>query len=70
MTSSFEQARRRLLAMVALNAVAIVAAGAFAIGYFRFGVGWMLPAFIAALAAGFAVQIWFIYGLGRTNRGA
>jgi hypothetical protein len=69
-SAGFEQARRKLLAMVALNAVAILAAGGFAIGYFRFGVGWMLPAFILAVAAGFAVQIWFIYGLGRTNRGA
>ena len=62
-------AKRRFMVMFVLDAIAMLTAAGFAFGYFRLGVGWMLPAFVAALVAGFAVQIWFIAGLGRANKG-
>lgn len=70
MTSEYARARNRLVAMAVANLVALLAAGGFAVGYFVRDIGWMLPAFIAALAVGFGVQIWFITGLGRNNKGA
>jgi hypothetical protein len=65
-----QKATRRLVAMILLNTACLVAAGVFAFGYFGRAVGWMLWAFLLSLVAGFAVQLWFIYGLGRTNKGA
>ena len=70
MSENLARAKTRLIVMLALDMLALVAAAGFAVGYFVKGVGWMLPAFIAALAVGFAGQIWFIVGLGRANKGA
>ena len=40
-----------------------------ALGYFAYGIGWMLWLFAAALVVGFAAQIWFIAGLRRAGKG-
>jgi hypothetical protein len=63
------QARRRLMIMAAIDGVALLAAAAFALGYFAYGIDWMLWLFAAALATGFAAQIWFIAGLRRPDKG-
>jgi hypothetical protein len=63
-------ARRRLLVMGVVNAVAILAALAAAIGYFGLHLGWALIAFAGALLVGFGAQIWFIAGVRRAKEGA
>jgi len=62
-------ATRRMAVMGAINVVAVVAALAAIVGYFKFGVSWALIVFVAALVAGFGAQIWFIAGLRRVDKG-
>ena len=63
------QMRGALIRMVlATMAMTFVAVG-FAIAHFFYGVGWALWGFVGFLAAGFAVQLWFIGGFARMNRG-
>jgi hypothetical protein len=69
-TPELSKARNRLIVMLVVCTVCLVTAGGFAAGYFIYNVGWMLPAFGAALVAGFAVQIWFIAGFARPSKGA
>lgn len=57
--------KRRLLIMAAINALAVAGAGVLLVSYFKFAQSWALPGFIAAMAVGFAAQIWFILGLTR-----
>jgi hypothetical protein len=61
--------KRRFKVMIVGDTIAMLAAAVLAYGYFARGVQWMLPAFVAALVGGFAVQIWFIAGLGRADKG-
>ena len=55
--------KKRLVIMAAINALAVAGAGVLLVSYFKFGQGWALPGFIAAMAVGFVAQIWFIAGL-------
>jgi hypothetical protein len=64
-----EKAKGRLKVMLAVDAVAVLLAVAAAVGSFGFGIEWMAAVFVAALAAGFAAQIWFIAGLRRADKG-
>lgn len=69
MTVDVQAMRKRLMVMLAVDAVCAVIAVAAAIGAFAMGVGWLQWAFVAALVAGFAVQIWFIAGFRRAKEG-
>jgi len=69
-TDPLVQAKRRIVAMLAVIAAAMLAACGFAWGFFVGQVGWMLPAAIAALLVAFGVQILFIAGVGRADKGA
>jgi membrane protein YdbS with pleckstrin-like domain len=62
--------KKRRTVMFALNALALLAAFAAIVGYFKFAQPWALAAFVAALLMGFGAQIWFIAGLRRTSKGA
>jgi uncharacterized membrane protein YjjB (DUF3815 family) len=57
--------KRRRTVMMAVNVLAALGALAGVIGYFKYGQGWALSGFVAALVVGFAAQIWFIAGLRR-----
>ncbi|HEX4183385.1 MAG TPA: hypothetical protein VHY34_09005 [Caulobacteraceae bacterium] len=59
--------RRRLIAMIAIDAVcALVAVGAI-VGFLSFHVSWMGGLFAVALVAGFGAQIWFFVGFARSR---
>jgi membrane protein YdbS with pleckstrin-like domain len=62
--------KKRRTVMFALNALALLAALAASVGYFKFAQPWALAAFVAALLVGFGAQIWFIAGLRRMSKGA
>ncbi|MET0272429.1 MAG: hypothetical protein ABW360_05525 [Phenylobacterium sp.] len=64
-----DRTRKRFMLMAGVNAAAVLVAIAGAVGFFVYGVDWALGVFAAALVAGFAAQIWFILGLGRTDKG-
>jgi hypothetical protein len=61
--------RKRILIMAVIVTMAAVAAVASAVGAFGFGHHWLIAPFVAALAAGFGAQIWFIVGF-RPKKGA
>jgi hypothetical protein len=69
-TPDLAKARTRLVIMLVACTACLVAAGGFAAGYFVYNIGWMFAAFIVALVAGFAAQIWFIAGFARPSKGA
>jgi hypothetical protein len=69
-TIDLKASRRRLALMGAINVVALIAAGAGLVGYFRFELTWALGAFVVAMLVGFGAQIWFIAGLRRADKGA
>jgi hypothetical protein len=68
-TPDVESLKKRLFAMLAVDAVCAVIAVAAAIGAFSAGIGWLQWVFAAALIAGFAAQIWFIAGFRRAKEG-
>jgi len=55
--------RRRLMIMLAFDALCVVAAIASVIGFLSFHVRWMGALFVLALIAGFAAQVWLVLGL-------
>ena len=57
--------RRRLMIMVAIDAVCFLIAMAAMIGNIGFHIGWLMWVFLAALLAGFGAQGWLIAGLRR-----
>jgi hypothetical protein len=61
--------KRRLMVMLALDAVCLVMAIAAAVGAFFYGIAWLQWVFAAALAGGFGAQIWFIAGFRRATKG-
>ncbi|MBS0364098.1 MAG: hypothetical protein JSR98_22215 [Proteobacteria bacterium] len=69
MTDAQAPLKKRLAIMAIVNVVAVLAAGSLLVGYLKFGQGWALPGFIAAMAVGFMAQIWFIAGLRGSGRG-
>ena len=62
--------KKRRAVMFAVNALALLAALAASVGYFKVAQAWALAAFVAALLVGFGAQIWFIAGLRRMSKGA
>jgi hypothetical protein len=70
MTLDLQAARRRLIIMGVVNAVAVLAAAAALYGYFVLRIGWGLAAFAGLLGVGVAAQIWFIASLRNANKGA
>jgi hypothetical protein len=61
--------KKRLFAMLAVDAICAVIAVAAAIGVFSAGIAWLQWVLVAALLAGFAAQIWFIAGLRPAKKG-
>jgi hypothetical protein len=68
-TLDLNQARQRLYVMLALDLVLMLIAVGFAVAHFVYGVGWALWAFFGFVAAAFAVQLWFVRGIGRMGKG-
>ena len=62
--------KRRRAVMMVVNVLAALTAIAAIVGYFKFAQSWALILFVAAIAAGFGGQIWFIAGLRRAGKGA
>ena len=62
MTSDAALQKKRLTAMLAIDAVCFLLAGAAIVGHVAMGIGWLLPAFLVLVAAGLGAQIWFVLG--------
>ena len=69
MTVDVKTAKRKLMVMAAINAVAVLAAAAALYAYFALHIGWGLAVFAALLAVGIGAQIWFIASLRRSDKG-
>jgi hypothetical protein len=65
MTPELAQQKKRMLTMGVINLVAVIAALAASVAYFKFALGWALILFFVAVVAGFGAQIWFIAGFRR-----
>ena len=65
MTMDLQGHKKRLMAMLAVNAVCALVALAALFGDFRYGVDWLSGVFIAALVVGIAAQLWFVSGFRR-----
>ena len=61
--------KRRFVIMVVLDTLLLCAGAAFAVMHFLYGLSWGLWAFIGLVVAAFAVQLWFVGGVGRTSKG-
>jgi hypothetical protein len=61
--------RRRLMVMIAINAICVLAAIVSIIGALSFHLGWMMPVFIVAVLVGFGAQFWLFAGLMRSGSG-
>jgi hypothetical protein len=59
--------RRRLMVMIAINAICVLVAVASMVGALNFHIGWMKPAFVVALLIGFGAQVWLFAGLMRSG---
>lgn len=70
MTVDVAVIKKRRTVMMVVNLLAGLTALAAAVGYFKFALDWALVVFVAALAGGFATQIWFIAGLRGPGKGA
>ena len=70
MSLDLEQSKRRMMIMLAIDAVAFVVAIGAAIGAFGFKIEWLTFVFLIALLIGFAAQFWFIAGVRRSSKGA
>jgi membrane protein DedA with SNARE-associated domain len=56
-------AKGRLVAMIAVDSICVLIAGAAGFGYFVKGLDWAIYVMVIALAAAFGSQIWFVLGL-------
>jgi hypothetical protein len=68
MTADAALQKKRLTAMLAIDAVCFLLAGVAIYGAVSLGLGWAKPVFILAIAAGVAAQIWFILGWMRATK--
>jgi len=59
--------RRRLMWMVAIDAVCFLVALGAIVGNLSFHIGWLMWVFLAAMVAGFGAQGWLIMGLTRRD---
>jgi hypothetical protein len=69
-TLDVAQAKKRMMTMLAVDAVCVAVAVAAAVGSFAYGIDWLQWLFAAALLAGFGAQVWFIAGFRRTSGGS
>ncbi|HEV2531360.1 hypothetical protein [Phenylobacterium sp.] len=69
MTLDVKAAKRRLMMMAAVNAIAVLAAAAALYGYFALHLDWALAVFAGLIAVGIGAQIWFIASLRRADKG-
>ena len=69
MTVDVKAAKRRLVVMGVINAVAVLAAGAALYAYFGLHMDWGLAVFAALMCVGVGAQIWFIASLRRADKG-
>ncbi|TAJ73829.1 MAG: hypothetical protein EPO51_03035 [Phenylobacterium sp.] len=70
MTVDVAVIKKRRTVMMVVNVLAALTALAALVGYFKLALDWALIVFVAALAGGFATQIWFIAGLRGPGKGA
>ena len=61
--------RRRLMIMIAIDAVCVVVALVAIVGALGFHVKWMLGLFVLAVLAGFGAQVWLMLGLMKDGPG-
>jgi hypothetical protein len=61
--------KQRFVIMLVGDAVLMLIAMAFAVAHFLHGVGWAIWGFAGFLAAAFLLQLWFIRGFARSNKG-
>ena len=61
--------RRRLMIMIAIDAVCVVVALVAIIGALSYHVGWMLGLFVLAVLVGFGAQVWLVLGLREGKAG-
>jgi len=61
--------RRRLMIMIAIDAVCVLVAMVAIIGALGFHVGWMLGLFVLAVLVGFGAQVWLMLGLRQGKAG-
>jgi hypothetical protein len=59
--------RRRLMTMIAVNAVCVLVAVVAIVGYLSFHIAWMGALFAVALIAGFAAQIWLVLSVAKAR---
>jgi hypothetical protein len=69
MTADAALQKKRLTAMLAIDAVCFVLAGVAIYAAVSLKMGWAKPVFIAAIAVGLGAQFWFILGWMRAARG-
>jgi hypothetical protein len=60
--------RRRLYIMIAIVSVCFLISGSMVLGYFATRQTWMLYAFVAAIAGGFAAQGWMVVRFHQSGR--
>ncbi len=68
MTGALEINKKRMGLMIGLVGAAMIVAVAGAYGAFVLQAPWGLPAFVIAIAAGFAAQFWFIAAVMKRGR--
>ena len=68
-TPQVARLRRRLMIMVAIDALCVLVALVAMIGAWGFHVGWMLGLFVPAMLVGFGAQVWLVLGLIRNKVG-
>jgi hypothetical protein len=61
--------RRRLMIMIAIDAVCVLVALVAIIDALSFHVGWMLGLFVLAVLVGFGAQVWLVLGLRQGGAG-
>jgi hypothetical protein len=69
MTSDVTLIKRRGMIVMGLCAVALLAALAGFVLYFKFGQSWGRIAAVVALVVGFGAQTWFVASLRRSGKG-
>lgn len=67
--SAKAQIKSRFLRMAVINVTCLVAAAVAFVGALMSGQNWLFAVFGAALAVGFAAQIWFIAAFRRAKEG-
>ena len=70
MSIDVRAAKRRLAVMGVINGLAVLAAMACLVGYFKLHLEWALGGFAGFMLVGVGAQIWFIAGLRRADKGA